>query len=101
MKRNLIRYRTHTDRADENQRLIEAVFAELAATRPEGVRYVALRLPDDSFYHLVFSDSDAGLSSLTKLAAFQAFQTGSRDRCAEPPHASEVTVVGSYRMVER
>ena len=101
MKRNLIRYRTHSDRADENQRLIEAVFAELAAAQPEGVRYTALRLPDDAFYHLVFLDSDSELSSLTSLAAFRTFQAGVRDRCAEPPRTSEVTVVGSYRMVER
>jgi len=101
MKRNLIRYRTHSDRADENQRLIEAVFAELAATRPEGVHYVALRLPDDSFYHLVFFDSDTEPSNLTALPAFRTFQAGIRDRCAEPPGTSEVTVVGSYRMVER
>lgn len=101
MKRNLIRYRTHPDRTDENQRLIEAVFAELAALEPEGVRYVVLRLPDDSFYHLVFFDSGAEPSNLTALPAFRAFQTGIRDRCAEPPRTSEVTVVGSYRMVQR
>jgi len=101
MKRNLIRYRTHPDRADENQQLIEAVFAELAAAEPEGVRYAALRLPDNSFYHLVFFDSDAEPSKLTALPAFRAFQSGIRDRCAEPPGTSEVTVVGSYRMVER
>ena len=31
--------------------------------------------------------------------AFQAFQTGIRDRCIEPPQSGEVTIVGNYRML--
>src|SRR5438552_13753325 len=33
--------------ADENQRRVEAVFAELAQTRPDTVSYIVLRLEDD------------------------------------------------------
>ena len=32
----VVRYRTKPEHADENQRLVEAVFAELAATTPAG-----------------------------------------------------------------
>ncbi|MFD2057655.1 hypothetical protein ACFSQT_32595 [Mesorhizobium calcicola] len=32
MKRHLIRYKTKPERADENERLIKAVFEELRAT---------------------------------------------------------------------
>src|SRR5438034_3102028 len=40
--------------ADDNQRRVEAVFAELAETRPDNVTYLVLRLADDSFVHISF-----------------------------------------------
>jgi hypothetical protein len=98
MKRTVIRYRTHPDRADENARLIAAVFQELAAQAPDGVRYMALRLADDSFVHIVENVGD-GPSPLTQLPAFRAFQAGIAERCLEAPRAAEATVVGAYRML--
>ena len=85
MKRTLIRYKTKPDLADKNAELIAAVFAELKAAKPEGVRYLSLRLEDDTFIHFVETTTDDGTSALTKLAAFQAFQSGIRERCVEPP----------------
>ena len=85
MRRTLIRYKAKPEAADENAELVAAVFAELKAAKPEGVRYLTLRLEDDSFVHLVETTADDGSSALPKLAAFQAFQSGIRDRCAEPP----------------
>jgi hypothetical protein len=95
----MIRYRTHSDRADENHRSVEAVFAELAAAAPPGLRYLTLRLPDATFVHVVTYDAGTDPSALTQLPAFQAFQAGVRERCVEPPVRTEATVVGSYRMV--
>ena len=87
MKRTLIRYKTRPDMADGNAALIAAVFAELKAAKPDGVRYLSLRIQDDSlFVHFVEAEDD-GAGALPKLAAFQAFQSGIRDRCAEPPVA--------------
>ena len=71
MKRTLIRYKTRPEMADRNAELIAAVFAELKATQPEGVRYLSLRLEDDTFIHLVESAADDGSSALPNLAAFQ------------------------------
>ena len=71
MKRTLIRYKTRPEVADKNAELIAAVFAELKAAQPEGVRYLSLRLEDDTFIHLVESAADDGSSALPKLAAFQ------------------------------
>ena len=48
MKRTLIRYKTKPDMADKNAELIAGVFAELKATKPEGLRYLSLRLDDDT-----------------------------------------------------
>jgi hypothetical protein len=99
MKRTLIRYRTKPETSDGNAELVAAVFAELKAAQPDGVRYLSLRLEDDTFIHLVETAADDGASVLTKLPAFQAFQSGIRERCAEPPLVRGATVLGNYRML--
>jgi hypothetical protein len=99
MQQRLIRYKTKPDMGDKNAELISAVFAELKAAHPEGIRYLSLRLEDDTFIHLVETATDDGASGLTKLAAFQAFQSGVRDRCLEPPLVRSVAIVGNYRML--
>jgi hypothetical protein len=99
MRRTLIRYKAKPEAADENAKLVAAVFEELKAAKPEGVRYLTLRLEDDSFVHLVESTAEDGSTPIPKLAAFQVFQNGIRDRCAEPPVQRGATVVGNYRML--
>src|SRR5271154_4176849 len=99
MKRTLIRYRTRPDMADRNAELISAVFAELKAAGPDGIRYLSLRLEDDMFIHVVETTTDDGSNGLTGLPAFQAFQSGVRERCAEPPPVRAVAIVGNYRML--
>ncbi len=98
MKRTLIRYKAKPDMADKNAELIAGVFEELKAAKPEGVRYLSLRLDDDSFVHFVETEAD-DTSALPELAAFQAFQSGVRERCLEPPLVRGVTIVGNYRML--
>jgi hypothetical protein len=99
MQQRLIRYKTKPGMGDKNAELVSAVFAELKAAHPEGLRYLTLRLEDDTFIHFVETSTDDGASGLTKLAAFQAFQSGVRDRCAEAPLVRGATVVGNYRML--
>ena len=99
MKRTLIRYRTKPEMTEENTELVAAVFAELKASQPDGTRYLSLRLDDDTFIHLVETTADDGASALPGLAAFAGFQSGIRDRCAEPPLVRSVTIVGNYRML--
>ena len=100
MERRLIRYRTTPEMADKNAALVSAVFAALRAEKPAGIRYLTLRLEDDTFIHIVETTTDAGSSALTRLGAFQAFQSGIRERCAEPPAVRGAIVVGNYRMLE-
>ncbi|MGI9604114.1 MAG: hypothetical protein ACR2QE_19700 [Acidimicrobiales bacterium] len=90
----VVRYRTKADRADENQALVEAVFAELAATDPGGVRYATFRLADNTFVHI--ADVEADPNPLPATAAFGAFQAELGDRCEEGPNPQEATLVGSY-----
>ena len=54
--------------------------------------------PCDTFVHLV-ETTEGDASPLTRLAAFQVFQSGIRDRCAEPPLVRQATIVGNYRML--
>jgi hypothetical protein len=92
----IVRYRTRPEAADENQRLVEKVFAELDAEDPGGVCYATFRLADGvSFVHVVVHEGDA--DPLGESAAFAAFQQGIADRVTEPPKAEEATLVGSYR----
>jgi len=98
MKRTLIRYRTKPEMAARNAELIAAVFAELKAEKPAGLRYLSLRLDDDTFVHLVETEADSG-STLPALAAFKAFQSGIRERCIEPPLPAGAAIVGNYRML--
>ena len=98
MTRTLIKYKTKPAMADRNAELIAEVFEELKAAQPEGVRYLSLRLDDDTFVHFVETESDFG-SALPGLAAFKAFQSGIRERCIEPPQPRGATIVGNYRML--
>jgi hypothetical protein len=100
MKRSLIRYKTKPERTDENERLIKAVFAELHAKSPTGVRYLAVKLGDGSFVHVVATESGESASAIAGLDAFRAFQSGIRERTSEPPQSNEATIVGNYRMLD-
>jgi hypothetical protein len=97
MKRNLIRYRTKPGKTEENERLIRAVFEELHAKSPEGVRYAVLKLGDGSFFHVVAVETDS--NPIIGLAAFKVFQSSVSDRTLEPPQSGEVAIVGNYRML--
>ena len=44
MGSTMVRYKVRPDRADENVALVEAVYAELARERPDGLRYATFRL---------------------------------------------------------
>jgi len=99
MTRRLIRYQARPEQAAENQRLIENVFAELRDRRPEGVRYMVLRLADDSFVHIVETARED--NPLLALPAFKAFSATARERQLEAPVVNEAVLVGDYRTLEQ
>jgi hypothetical protein len=94
----VITYRVRPDVADENQRLVEAVFAELAASDPGGIRYATWRLEDGTFVHVADVDGDS--NPLAATAAFAAFQQDLAERClpGQGPEAQPASLVGSYRI---
>jgi hypothetical protein len=95
----VIRYQTKPECADENERLIRNVFAELAEQDPGGLRYAAFRLDDAvSFLHVALLDADE--NPLTSSKAFGEFQADIGSRLVEGPTQSDATVIGSYRVVQ-
>jgi hypothetical protein len=98
MNTRIIRYTTHPEHADENARLISAVFAALADAKPAGVHYAAFRLDDGvSFMHVVTLDGE--VNPLNDLPAFQEFQANIMNRVAAPPVTVSTTVVGNYDLL--
>ncbi|MEO3810932.1 MFS transporter [Sphaerisporangium sp. B11E5] len=95
---SIIRYTTKPDAADENQRVVEKVFAELAEKAPAGLRYATFRLADGvTFVHIV--QKEEGDDTLTELAAFKEFGDGFKDRAASGPERQGATLVGSYNFM--
>lgn len=95
----VVRYRPVPEQADHNQSLVEAVFADLASTEPDGLRYATFRLDDGTFVHI--ADVEGETNPLTESPAFAAFTDGIADRCepGEGPNPQPATLVGSYRLL--
>jgi len=100
-KRLVTRYAMRsTEDADENQRHIERVFADLAASQPDNVSYVVLRLADDSFVHVSFHDhGDDEVNPIASSAAFAHFQDGHADRRDGGVDQQQAQLVGAYLTV--
>jgi predicted SnoaL-like aldol condensation-catalyzing enzyme len=99
MKKRLVtRYAMQSaEAADENQRRVERVFAELADTKPDTVSYIVLRLADDSFVHVSFHNhGDDEVNPIASTAAFAHFQEGHADRRVGGVDQQTAELVGSY-----
>jgi hypothetical protein len=101
MRTVVVRYETKPDRADENQRLVEKVFAELAELHPDNFRYASFRLEDGvTFVHIVIETGDGpNPMSLGDIPALAEFQEEIADRCAVQPVAQGAMLVGSHRFL--
>jgi hypothetical protein len=96
MRTVMVRYQVKPDMAAENERLIREVFAQLARDKPAGLRYQSFKLADGvSFVHISTSQSKEA-NPLPQLAAFKAFTSGIKERCAEQPVTMELSQIGGY-----
>jgi hypothetical protein len=97
MKSVVVRYKVKSpEAAAENERLIRAVFDQLARDDVEGVRYQVFKGVDGlSFTHVSAFDGVEG-NPLTKLQAFKAFTAEIGTRCEEPPVTTQVEAVGRF-----
>jgi hypothetical protein len=96
MRRVMVQYKVKADRAAENERFIQAVFAQLEREKPAGLRYASFKLDDGvSFVHV--ASVEAADNPLVALAAFKDFTAQIKDRCDEPPVTTTLNEIGSYR----
>ena len=97
-ERLVTRYATQsTEAAEENQRRVEAVFAELKAIAPDNVSYLVFRLADDSFVHVSFHNhTDDEVNPIVSTAAFAKFQDDHASRREGPVDQQTATLVGAY-----
>ena len=96
MKTIMVRYKTSEATGDTNAALVRAVFEELRARAPGGIRYTSYRLADGVTFVHIASVERPDQNPLTSLPAFKAFQAQLADRCVEPPVVTELSIVGSY-----
>ena len=97
VKTIVVRDETKPDRAEDNKRLVEKVFAELDELSPGGFGYTSLQLEDGvTFVHIV-RETGVGEIALTDVPAFKEFVANVSDRCAVQPVAMSANVVGAYR----
>jgi hypothetical protein len=98
----MVRYKVKPELAQENERLVRAVYDELEHSAPAGLRYATFKLEDGvSFVHLASIETDDGHNPLRDVEAFKRFQANSRERQQEPSVTSEMREVGSYRMFDQ
>ena len=97
-KRLVTRYAMQSaDAADENQRRVEGVFAELAETKPDNVSYIVLRLADDSFVHESFHNhGEDEVNPIASTAAFAHFQDDHASRREGGVDQQKAELVGAY-----
>jgi hypothetical protein len=98
MKQLMVRYKVKPEQVATNEQLVRDVYAELARSHTDGLRYATFKLDDGvSFVHFAVHGAE---NPLQQIEAFHRFQRGIRDRCDEPPVVAELEEIGSYRFGE-
>jgi hypothetical protein len=101
VKRVMVRYRVKPDQVEANETLVRAVFEELERECPGGFGYATFKLDDGvSFVHIVDERDDDEKNSLADVKAFAKFREAIRDRCDEPPVATGLSEIGSFRFFD-
>jgi hypothetical protein len=95
MRHVVVNYRVAPERVAENEELVRAVYQELAASRPTGLRYATFKLADGvSFMHVAETAEEH--NPLPELESFKRFQVGLGERCDEAPVVTALSPIGSY-----
>lgn len=95
----LVTYKVKAERVEENERLVRAVYEELAAAGHDDVHYATFKQADgQTFVHLAAFPSPEAQQKLGKLSAFQEFQRDLPDRCEVPPAPVPIQEIGSWNL---
>jgi hypothetical protein len=87
----LVRYTAKPDRADENEALSRAVFAELKTAAPAHVTYALFRNGLD-FVHLFINTASEDASALVELDSFKTYSRDIAGRCEAPPEINRLAL---------
>jgi len=93
----VVTYTVRPEAKGEHVRLIEAVFAQLQAERPDNIDYQVMCLEDGvSFVHMSTADTPDGSNPIPQFAAFKEFSRNIADRISAMPTPASAEVVGNY-----
>jgi hypothetical protein len=90
----MIRYKVKRDQLERELELLRAIYEELEATQPDGLRYATFQLEDEVSF-VEFAETD-GPGRFSKLKAFRTYRTTLDERCDEPPVVTELHEVSSF-----
>jgi hypothetical protein len=95
----IVTYKVLDGKADENREFVQAVFSNLKAKSPAGVKYASTIADDNlTFTHIAYFESDAAKTALTDSAEFKSFQKDLKERCEIPPNVNFCNIVGTYNL---
>jgi hypothetical protein len=91
-----VEYVLKAEHVEENDRRVRAVFEELSALQPAGLRYACMRSQDGlAVIHFVASEPEGGVR-LPDFPAFKKFSMKISDLCEITPQRQELQLIGAY-----
>jgi hypothetical protein len=96
--RVLISYRVKPDQLESNMTMLQAVYEELQAGQPDGLRYATFQLEDGvSFLAYVETADGTTTAPHHRLGSFHQYRSALERLCDHPPTVTMLHEVGSYR----
>lgn len=97
MSMMIVRSTIKAEHVAEVEAAARAMFSEIDAAQPQGVRYTSSKLADGVTFVAILELQDGVENELPKIRAFREFQGSLKDWVEAPPIPEQLTVVGSYR----
>jgi hypothetical protein len=92
----MIRWKIKSDQVARELEFLRAVYEDMHAVRPAGLRYATFRL-DDGVTFVDVAEMPDGPGALRQVEAFRHYRATLEERCDEPPAVTVLHEVGAYR----
>ena len=93
----LVTYKVKSDRVQENEELVKAVYDELRQNNDPDIHYATFKLDDgQTSAHIASFASAEKQAELTDSKSFTAFRENLPDRCEVPPNPQKLNEIDSY-----
>jgi quinol monooxygenase YgiN len=97
MDRTIVTYKVKEGRVEENEALVQAVYAGLEANGHAGIHYGTYKKEDGlTFVHIAAFESEEAREVFNANEAFKAFTAEIGERCDIPPKPENVGHFASY-----